>query len=109
MRIAALDLGSNSFHLLIVETHPDGSFSPIVREKEMLRLGDVVAREHVLSDDSVKAAIEVVRRFRTIAETHGVDELVAYGTAALREAENGPEVTDRIEPVSYTHLTLPTN
>ncbi len=97
MRIAALDLGSNSFHLLVVETRPDGSFEPLAREKEMLRLGDVVAREGLLPEEAVDRAIEVVRRFRTIAETHGVDELVAYGTAALREADNGPEVTDRIE------------
>lgn len=97
MRIAALDLGSNSFHLLVVETRPDGSFTPIVREKEMLRLGDVVARNGRLTPESVDRAVEVVRRFRTIAETHGTEELVAYGTAALREAANGPEVTDRIE------------
>jgi exopolyphosphatase/guanosine-5'-triphosphate,3'-diphosphate pyrophosphatase len=97
MRIAALDLGSNSFHLLIVEARPDGSFDTLVREKEMLRLGDVVAREGFLTEESIKRATDVVRRFRTIAETHGVDELVAYGTAALREASNGPEVTDRIE------------
>lgn len=97
MRIGALDLGSNSFHLLVVETRPDGSFVPLVREKEMLRLGDVVARTGGIDDESVARAIEVVRRFRTIAEANGVDELVAYGTAALREAGNGPEVTDRIE------------
>jgi exopolyphosphatase/guanosine-5'-triphosphate,3'-diphosphate pyrophosphatase len=97
MRIAALDLGSNSFHLLVVETRPDGSFEPLVREKEMLRLGDVVASTGALTEEAVEAAIEVVRRFRAIAETQGVTELVAYGTAALREAANGPEVTDRIE------------
>ncbi|MGO9912235.1 MAG: HD domain-containing protein [Acidimicrobiales bacterium] len=97
MRVGALDLGSNSFHLLIVETRPDGSFVTLVREKEMLRLGDVVGREGYLTEEAVERAIAVVRRFRTIAETHDVEELVAYGTAALREASNGPEVTDRIE------------
>src|SRR5579875_734366 len=97
MRVAAADLGSNSFHLLVVEARPDGSFVPLVREKEMLRLGDVVAREGRLTDEAVESAIEVVRRFRTLAEAQGAEELVAYGTAALREAANGPEVADRIE------------
>jgi exopolyphosphatase/guanosine-5'-triphosphate,3'-diphosphate pyrophosphatase len=97
VRIAAFDLGSNSFHLLVVETRPDGSFVPIVREKEMLRLGDVVAREGRLDEDSIRRAVEVVGRFKTIADTTGATEIVAYGTAALREAANGPEVTDRIE------------
>lgn len=97
MRVAALDLGSNSFHLLVVETRPDGSFVPIVREKEMLRLGDVVAKHGRLGDDSVAAAVDVVSRFRSIAEMNGAEEVVAYGTAALREAANGPDVVDAIE------------
>jgi exopolyphosphatase/guanosine-5'-triphosphate,3'-diphosphate pyrophosphatase len=97
VRIGALDLGSNSFHLLIVETRPDGSFEALVREKEMLRLGDVVARLGFLDEEAVARAIAVVRRFRSISDAHGVEELVAYGTAALREAANGPEATDRIE------------
>ena len=44
MRIAALDLGSNSFHLLVADVHPDGTFEAVSREKDMLRLGDDVAR-----------------------------------------------------------------
>jgi exopolyphosphatase/guanosine-5'-triphosphate,3'-diphosphate pyrophosphatase len=100
VRIAALDLGSNSFHLLIVETRPDGSFIPIVREKEMLRLGDVVAREGVLTDEAIESASEVLKRFGTIAETHGVDEIAAYGTAALREASNGAAAVEQLEAAS---------
>ncbi len=97
MRIAAFDLGSNSFHLLIVETRPDGSFLPLVREKEMLLLGEVVARLGYLDEESIAKAVEVVGRFRAIAESNGVTEVVAYATAALREAANGPQVADRIE------------
>jgi len=97
VRIAALDLGSNSFHLLVVETRPDGSFVALAREKEMLRLGDVVAREGRLTEESIDQAVEVVRRFRAIAETQGADEVDAYGTAALREASNGVDAVDRIE------------
>jgi len=97
VRIAALDLGSNSFHLLVVETRPDGSFVPLVREKEMLRLGDVVAREGRLTEEAIAAAIETVRRFKAMAEIERADEIVAMGTAALREAANGPEAAERME------------
>ena len=90
MRIAALDLGSNSFHLLVVETRPDGSFVPLVREKEMLRLGDVVASEGVLTDEAIEAAIDTVRRFKTMADIQQIDEIVAMGTAALREGCQRP-------------------
>lgn len=97
MRIAALDLGSNSFHLLIVATRPDGSFDPIVREKETLRLGDIVALNGIITDDALEAAIAVVRRFGAIAELNDVEEILAYGTAALREARNGADAVERLE------------
>ncbi len=97
MRIAALDLGSNSFHLLVVETRPDGSFVPLAREKEMLRLGDAVAREGQLSEAAIGAAIDTIRRLKTIAQAQQVDEIVAMATAAMRQAVNGPEVAERIE------------
>ena len=95
VRIAALDLGSNSFHLLVAEVRPDGSFVPVLREKEMLRLGDVVARTGRLSDEAIDLALETVRRFRVLCEAAGVDEMVACATSAIREAENGAELVDR--------------
>ncbi len=97
MRIAAMDLGSNSFHLLVVEARPDGTFDPLVREKEMLRLGDAVARTGRIGDDRAGRALEVLHRFDALAESLGVDERVALATSALREAENGAELVDRIE------------
>jgi exopolyphosphatase/guanosine-5'-triphosphate,3'-diphosphate pyrophosphatase len=83
--------------LLVVETRPDGSFTALVREKEMLRLGDVVALNGVLTEEALEGAVEVVRRFRAIAETNGADEMLAYGTAALREATNGASAVERLE------------
>jgi exopolyphosphatase/guanosine-5'-triphosphate,3'-diphosphate pyrophosphatase len=106
VRIAALDLGSNSFHLLVVETRPDGSFLPLAREKEMLRLGDVVARQGRLSDQAIEAAIETVRRFRTIADAQHCDEIVAMATAAMRQAANGPEAAERIEAASGVRIEV---
>jgi exopolyphosphatase/guanosine-5'-triphosphate,3'-diphosphate pyrophosphatase len=96
VRIAAADLGSNSFHLLVVQAHADGSFDTLVREKEFLRLGDVVARTGRITDEAATAAVDCMRRFRQVCDNLGVDELVAYGTAALREAEGSAALVDRI-------------
>ncbi len=96
MRIAALDLGSNSFHLLVAEARLDGSFSVLATDKEMLRLGDVVARSGYIDHDVAEQAIEVVGRFRAIAEAQRCDEIVAIGTAALREALNGGTFVERL-------------
>ncbi|HEX6595615.1 MAG TPA: hypothetical protein VF045_01680, partial [Acidimicrobiales bacterium] len=95
MRIAAMDLGSNSFHLLVADASADGSFDPVLREKEMLRLGDVVARTGRLSDDAVEQALETVRRFRALSEAAGVEQIVACATSAIREADNGAELVSR--------------
>lgn len=97
MRIAALDLGSNSFHLVVAEVAPDGSFESLVREKEMLRLGDVVSREGAITPDAADAAVVTVRRFRLLAEAAGATEILARATSALRTASNGDEVVARIE------------
>jgi exopolyphosphatase/guanosine-5'-triphosphate,3'-diphosphate pyrophosphatase len=97
VRIAALDLGSNSFHLVVVETRPDGSFVPLVREKEMLRLGDRVGRDGAIGEDLYPTAVAVVRRFKALAEAEGATEIRALGTAALREARDGSALVDRIE------------
>jgi exopolyphosphatase/guanosine-5'-triphosphate,3'-diphosphate pyrophosphatase len=96
VRIAAFDLGSNSFHLLVADAHPDGTFEPLVRDKEMLRLGSVVAATGEVGA-AASAAVDVVRRFRALAESLGADEMVACGTAALREARDSAAVVDRIE------------
>lgn len=97
MRIAAVDLGSNSFHLVIADVHPDGSFTPISGEKEMLRLGDVVSREGLITPEAADAAVATMRRFRLLAEAAGATEILACATSALRTATNGDEVLDRIE------------
>jgi exopolyphosphatase/guanosine-5'-triphosphate,3'-diphosphate pyrophosphatase len=97
MRIAALDLGTNSFHLLVAEAHPDGGFEPLVREKEMLRLGDQVGREGRIPEPAAEEAVATVRRFRLLADAAGADEVLACATSAIRGATNGDQLVDRIE------------
>jgi exopolyphosphatase/guanosine-5'-triphosphate,3'-diphosphate pyrophosphatase len=97
MRIAALDLGSNSFHLLVADVHPDGTFEAVTREKEMLRLGDEVARDGRISPATAERAIASVRRLRQLADALGTQEVIAKATSAIRSAANGSELVDRIE------------
>ncbi len=97
MRIAALDLGSNSFHLLVADAHSDGTFEPLLRDKEMLRLGSLVASTGEIGETAATAAVEVVRRFRILAESLEAEEIVACATAAFRDARDSASVVDRIE------------
>lgn len=97
MRIAAMDLGSNSFHLLIADAHSDGGFEAVVRDKEMLRLGSLVAASGRIGPAGADAAVEVVKRFRALAESQGSDDIVVCATAAFREARDSLAVVDQIE------------
>jgi exopolyphosphatase/guanosine-5'-triphosphate,3'-diphosphate pyrophosphatase len=96
VRIAALDLGSNSFHLLVADARQDGTFEPLAREKEMLRLGSIVAATGEIGP-SADEAVDVVRRFRTLADSLLAEEFVACATAAFREAGDSAAVVDRIQ------------
>ncbi|MBV9934347.1 MAG: Ppx/GppA family phosphatase [Actinobacteria bacterium] len=96
MRIAAVDMGSNSFHLLAADAHADGTFVPLVREREMLRLGDVVSREGRITERAADAAVATMRRFKAMADGLDCEEFVACATSAIREAENGSELVDRL-------------
>ena len=106
MRVAALDLGSNSFHLLVADVHPDGHIAPLVQEKEMLRLGDVVSRHGAIPTTAADQAVATVRRFRMLAEAAGATEILAKATAAIRRASNGGEVVDRIRAETGVHVEV---
>src|SRR3954469_3595942 len=92
-----MDLGTNSFHLLVADAQADGHIDPIVGEKEMLRLGDVVSNYGAIPPTAADQAVATIRRFRLLADAAGADEIHARATSAIRRAENGGELIDRIE------------
>ena len=96
MRIAAIDIGTNSLHMIVVRVRPDLSFEVIDREKEMVRLGAGGLDGRALTPEAVHAALQVLSKFRRLAESHRVDEIVAVATSATREAENGGEFLQAI-------------
>ncbi len=83
--------------MIVVETRPDGSFVSLAKEREMLRLGDLVARDGALGATARQRAFEVVRRFQQIAQTQQADQIVAVGTSALREAADGPAFVESVQ------------
>src|SRR3989442_3510653 len=91
MRLAAIDIGTNSIHMIVVQVRPDLSFEVIDREKEMVRLGAGGLDGRALTAAAMHAALQVLSKFRRLAESHRVDEIVAVATSATREAENGAE------------------
>jgi len=86
--LAALDIGTNSFHLVVARFSGEGhQFEVITREKEMVRLGSGSGDMKLLEDDAIDRGIAALTRCRQIAEAHGA-RLYAVATSAVREADN---------------------
>jgi exopolyphosphatase/guanosine-5'-triphosphate,3'-diphosphate pyrophosphatase len=97
MRIAAIDCGTNSIHMIVVLIRPDLSFEVIDREKEMVRLGSGGLDGKALTDEAMAAALQAFSRFRRLADSHQVEEILSAATSAVREAENGGEFLATVE------------
>lgn len=96
MRLAAIDLGSNSVHLLIVEVGPSGGFTVIDREKEMIRLGSGTLARGRLSAGAMVRGLAALRDYKRLTETHKAEKIIAVATSAIREATNGEDFLERI-------------
>ena len=89
-RVAAIDIGTNSIHLLIAAVDPAlGSFNVLVAEKSTTRLGEREPERGNLSPASIERALETLRHCRELALSHGVEQIVTAATSAVRDAPNG--------------------
>jgi exopolyphosphatase/guanosine-5'-triphosphate,3'-diphosphate pyrophosphatase len=105
VKIAALDVGTNSIHLLIARVGADGQVDALDRAKEMVRLGDS-AFKGVIAPDAFARATDCIRRFRGQAERAGVDAFIAVATSAVREAENGGDFVRVVRDETGIELTV---
>ena len=87
-KLAALDIGTNSFHLIVVSVLPSGNFEIIDREKEVIRLSEGnIGDIKTIQPQSMERAIEAINRFKKIADSHNAI-MRATATSAVREALN---------------------
>ncbi len=97
MRIAAIDIGTNSIHMIVVQVRPDLSFEVIDREKDMVRLGAGGLDGRSLTPTAMTAALHTLAKFKRLAESHKVDEIIAAATSATREADNGGDFIAQVD------------
>ena len=96
--IAAIDIGTNSLHMVVVKIEATlPSFTIIAREKETVRLGDRNLITGDLKPEVMSKAIACLGRFKTLAESLGTNSIVAVATSAVRESPNGKEFLHQIE------------
>ena len=95
-RIAAIDLGTNSFHAVLVDIYPDGSFRTVNKLKEMVILAEK-GLENKLSRDAMDRGLEALKRIKFLCDSHKVETILAYATSAIREAKNGGDFIKEAE------------
>jgi exopolyphosphatase / guanosine-5'-triphosphate,3'-diphosphate pyrophosphatase len=106
VRVGVFDLGSSSFHLMVVDATRDGVLVPVLRRRSFLHLGTEVAKTGGVPADRAASAVRTVRRLSAACDEAGVDVVVALATAALRDADNGSRLISRLEQVLGSTITL---
>jgi exopolyphosphatase/guanosine-5'-triphosphate,3'-diphosphate pyrophosphatase len=97
VRLAAIDIGTNSIHMIVVRVREDLSFEVVDREKSMVRLGAGGLDGKALTSEATTGALRALTTFKRIADSHKVDTILAAATSATREAPNGGDFLARIE------------
>jgi len=106
-RIAAIDLGTNSFHAIIADICADGSYKTVDTLKEMVGLGSEIT-EHKLSQRALDRGIDTLKKIKILCDSQGVEKILAYATSAIREAKNGGEFIQRaIDELQIKILAIP--
>src|SRR6266581_1258134 len=97
MKIAAIDVGSNSIKLVVIDAAASDSFAVLAREKDTVRLGHDTLRLEQLSPAAIERATDCIKRFRSIAEARGAERIFAVATASVREARNSAQFIKEVQ------------
>jgi exopolyphosphatase/guanosine-5'-triphosphate,3'-diphosphate pyrophosphatase len=96
VRVAVVDIGTNSTRLLVADVDDAGALSEVERRTEVTRLGQGVDRDGVLAEDAMQRVHATVANYRRRIDSHGAQHAVAVLTSAVRDAGNGAEFAARV-------------
>lgn len=97
MKLAAIDIGSNSIKLVVVQAQTSDSFTVLAQEREVVRLGQETLVNGHIDDAAVLRAATCLKRFVSVAQANGAEKIAAIATASVREASNSAEFVRSVE------------
>jgi exopolyphosphatase/guanosine-5'-triphosphate,3'-diphosphate pyrophosphatase len=104
--IAAIDMGTNSFHLIIVQVKSDGTFKVVDREREVIRLGSSEGKDlSFISLEEMEHATKIILRFKKLAEYYNAN-IRAIATSAVREARNKDDFIRSIKELTSIKVEI---
>jgi exopolyphosphatase / guanosine-5'-triphosphate,3'-diphosphate pyrophosphatase len=104
-RHSVIDVGSNTIHLLVGEVD-GGAVLPVTGEKVSARLGAGVEKTGRIAEERLSLAADAIALFAGISALNGVSEPVILATSAVRDAENGLELTERVRELTDLKMRL---
>lgn len=94
--LGAIDIGTNSFHLVVAKIHSNKSFTVLTKDKEVVRLGNASNDMKYISEDAMQRGVSVLKRFKLVCQSFEVQKIRAVATSATREALNKDEFINRV-------------
>lgn len=104
-RIAAIDIGTNSIHMIVAEAKSRG-YRVVDREKEMVQLGLSSLDGQPLTEDAIERGVQTIVRMAEIAKRWEADEIVAVATSAVREAPNKRDFLRRVRDAAGVKIRV---
>jgi exopolyphosphatase/guanosine-5'-triphosphate,3'-diphosphate pyrophosphatase len=102
-KIAIIDMGTNTFHLLIAEADSSG-YHITTRERIAVKIGMGGINQGVITEAGAHRALLAMQSFRNVIDQNGVTKMYAFGTSAFRNAVNGQDIAEQIK--SLTGITV---
>jgi exopolyphosphatase/guanosine-5'-triphosphate,3'-diphosphate pyrophosphatase len=96
MRVATIDIGTNTVLLLVAETRSSGELVALEERATITRLGQGVDKARALAPEAVERTNACIDDYASTIRTHGVDRLDVVGTSAMRDAAGGDAVRDHV-------------
>jgi exopolyphosphatase/guanosine-5'-triphosphate,3'-diphosphate pyrophosphatase len=100
LRVAVIDIGTNSTRLLVADVAGDDELTERERRTKVTRLGDRLGETGVLSDEAMARVLGTVREYLEVIHEQGAERAVAVLTSAVRDAANGEEFLARVRAES---------
>ena len=96
MRVAVVDIGTNSTRLLVADVAGDGTLIELERRTKVTRLGDRLDHTGVLADTAMQRVLATLAEYRAVIDASGAERAVAVLTSAVRDAANGDAFLARV-------------
>jgi exopolyphosphatase/guanosine-5'-triphosphate,3'-diphosphate pyrophosphatase len=106
MRLGVLDVGSNTVHLLVVDAHRGAQPTPQLSHKTELRLAELITRRGNLGRNGADALVDAAIAAKAEAQDLGCEELLAFATSAVRDANNSAQVLDLVKKKAGVDLSV---